>query len=184
MQQQQQQQRPALYAPWRMDYIKSLGIRPPGGDDDKCFLCEAAAAADDATRRQRLVLWQSDLAVVLINRFPYTNGHLLVAPKAHKAEMEELSDSELADVGRQSTEAVRLLKRAVSAQGFNLGVNLGRVAGAGVPGHIHQHIVPRWGGDTNFMHIIGEVSIVPQATMQLYDELMRVRAEMSAGAPR
>jgi len=163
----------ALYAPWRMDYIKSL----TKGDkkDDKCFLCEAAAAADDATCRERLVLWQTDLVVVLINRYPYANGHLLVAPRAHKAEMEELSIDELADIGRQTTEAVRLLKRAVSAQGFNIGINLGRVAGAGVPGHIHQHIVPRWGGDTNFMHVVADVSVVPEANAQLYTELMRVR---------
>ena len=169
-------QHSSLYAPWRMDYIKSLGVKTPGGGDDgKCFLCEAAAAADEATRRQRLVLWQTELSVVLINRYPYTNGHLLIAPLAHKAEMEELTDAELADLGRQTTAAVRLLKQAVSAQGFNIGINLGRVAGAGVPGHLHQHIVPRWGGDVNFMHVVGEVSIVPQATEQLYDELMRVK---------
>jgi ATP adenylyltransferase len=170
---------PALYAPWRMDYIKSLVQKDP--KDNTCFLCEAAAAADESSQRERLVLWQTDLVVVLLNRFPYANGHLLIAPRAHKAEMEELSDAELTDIGRQTTEAVRLLKRAVSAQGFNIGINLGRVAGAGVPGHIHQHIVPRWGGDTNFMHVVGEVSIVPQANSQLYEELMRVRKEMAAG---
>jgi len=170
--------RPALYAPWRMDYIKSLGKKDPKADE-KCFLCEAAAASDDATRRERLVLWQTDLTVVLINRFPYANGHLLVAPRAHKAEMEELSEAELTDVGRQTTQAVRLLKRAVSAQGFNIGINLGRVAGAGVPGHLHQHIVPRWGGDTNFMHVVGEVSIVPEANRQLYEELVRCLVDLS-----
>src|SRR5436305_9547104 len=164
----------ALYAPWRMDYIKSL----TKGDtkDDQCFLCEAAAA-DDAARRQRLVLWQTDLVVVLINRFPYANGHLLIAPRAHKAELEELSDAELLEVGRQTTEAVRLLKRAVSAQGFNIGINLGRVAGAGVPGHIHQHLVPRWGGDPTFLHVVGEVSIVPEPNRQLYEGLLRTRTE-------
>jgi ATP adenylyltransferase len=158
-----------------MDYIKSLGQR--NSDEKKCFLCEAAAAGDTATRRERLVLRQTDLSVVLINRFPYANGHLLVAPKAHRAELEELSDAELADLGRQTSAAVTLLKRAVSAQGFNVGMNLGRVAGAGMPGHLHQHIVPRWGGDINFMHVIGEVSVVPQANSQLYDELLKVRQE-------
>jgi ATP adenylyltransferase len=159
-----------------MDYIKSLS-QPHSKEAGKCFLCEAAAANDEASRRQRLVLWQTDLVMVLINRFPYANGHLLVAPRVHKAEMEELSDAEWTDMGRQTTAAVRLLKRAVSAQGFNIGINLGRVAGAGVPGHLHQHVVPRWGGDINFMHVIGETSVVPQATSQLYEELMRVRAE-------
>jgi ATP adenylyltransferase len=161
-----------IYAPWRMDYIKTLGSKA-SGEEGKCFLCEAAAAADAATRRQRLVLWQTDLVVVLINRYPYANGHLMVAPIAHKPEMEELSEAEITDIGRQTTECVRLLKRAISAQGFNIGINLGRVAGAGVPGHLHQHIVPRWGGDVNFMHVVGETSVVPQANLQLYDELMR-----------
>ena len=160
-----------------MDYIKSLSQK--SSDDKGCFLCEAAAASDSATRRERLVLWQTDLVVVLINRFPYANGHLLVAPKAHRAELEELSDAEQADIGRQTSDAVKLLKRAVSAQGINIGINLGRIAGAGLPGHLHQHIVPRWGGDINFMHVIGEVSVVPQANSQLYDELLRVRQEIS-----
>src|ERR1039458_1463318 len=168
-----------IYAPWRMDYIKTLAPKA-SADEGKCFLCEAASAADAATRRERLVLWQTELVVVLINRFPYANGHLMIAPIAHKSEMEELSEAEMTDIGRQTTECVRLLKRAVSAQGFNVGINLGRVAGAGVPGHLHQHIVPRWGGDVNFMHVIGETSVVPQANLQLYDELMRVR---STGVP-
>lgn len=166
----------ALYAPWRMDYIKSLVKKDPR--DDQCFLCEAAAASDDIARRDRLVLWQSELVVVMLNRFPYANGHLLIAPRAHKAEMEDLSEAEQSDIARQTTEAVRLLKRAVSAQGFNIGINLGRVAGAGVPGHLHQHLVPRWGGDTNFMHVVGDVSVVPDAHAQLYETLTQVRREM------
>jgi ATP adenylyltransferase len=161
-----------------MDYIKTLGHKGLA-QEGKCFLCEAASAADAATRRQLLVLWQTEWVVVLINRFPYANGHLLVAPIAHKPEMEELTEAELTDIARQTTEGVRLLKRAISAQGFNIGINLGRVAGAGVPGHLHQHIVPRWGGDVNFMHVVGETSVVPQANLQLYDELMRVRAEQT-----
>ena len=160
-----------LYAPWRMDYIRSLQ-KPVGSG---CFLCESAAADNDERRRERLVLWQTDLSIVLINRFPYTNGHLLVAPRAHKADLEELSDDEGLDLARQTTAAVRLLKRAVSAQGFNIGINLGRIAGAGVPGHVHQHVVPRWGGDVNFVNVVGETRIIPQAMSQLYEELMRYR---------
>ena len=162
----------ALFAPWRMDYIRSLG-----GDrkDDGCFLCAAAAADDDAARRDRLVLWRTDHVVVLLNRYPYANGHLLVAPRRHLADLEELSPAELADVGVQTTDVVRLLKSAVSAQGFNVGINLGRIAGAGVPGHLHQHVVPRWGGDTNFMHVVGEVSVVPETTRRLWEELTRLR---------
>jgi len=154
-----------------MDYIKSLG---KDEKDSPCFLCQAAAAADPDQRRDRLVLWQTDLSVVLLNRYPYANGHLLVAPVQHQSDLEELSPPQMQDLLLQTSRAVKLLKCAVSAQGFNIGINLGRVAGAGLPGHLHQHIVPRWGGDVNFMHIIGEVSIIPQANSQLYAELTRV----------
>lgn len=165
---------PALFAPWRMDYIRSLTKNRP--KDDACFLCEAAAASDESSRRKALVLWQTDHVVVLMNRYPYANGHLLIAPRTHAAELEELDPTVLADVGTQTTEVVKLLKSAVSAQGFNIGINLGRVAGAGVPGHLHQHVVPRWGGDINFMHVVGQVSVVPEATDRLYAELLKLRA--------
>ena len=171
---------PALFAPWRMDYIRSLGGKTGSdgkGSDGSCFLCEAAAADGDAVRRDRHVLWQTEQTVVLLNRYPYANGHLLVAPRRHLADLEELTPAELADVGAQTVEVVRLLKSTVSAQGFNVGINLGRIAGAGVPGHLHQHVVPRWGGDTNFMHVVGEVSVVPEATSRLWTELMRERAK-------
>lgn len=164
-----------LFAPWRMEYIRSLD-KSAAGDEGGCFLCAAAKAVTDEDRRRRTVLWQTDLTVVLMNLFPYNNGHLLIAPKSHKAELEELSDAERCDLTLQTTECVRLLKRAVSAQGFNIGINLGKCAGAGLPGHLHQHVVPRWAGDTNFMGVVGEVRVVPQAMSQLYDELMRVRA--------
>jgi ATP adenylyltransferase len=160
-----------------MDYIKSV---VKGEDDDKCFLCQAAAASTDAERRQRLLLWATDHVAVVINRYPYTNGHLLIAPRAHKADLEDLTAEEQLDLQRQTTEAVRLLKTAMSPQGFNIGINIGRVAGAGLPGHIHQHVVPRWNGDTNFMGVVGEVRVVPQAMSQLYDELTRVRRETPA----
>jgi ATP adenylyltransferase len=161
----------ALYAPWRMEYIKSLGKEKK---DDKCFLCEAAATTDVNRRSDLLILWQTEWTLVILNRFPYANGHLLVAPRAHKSEIEDLTPDEARDLTLQTARAVKLLRVGVSAQGFNIGINLGRVAGAGVPGHLHQHVVPRWGGDINFMHAIGEVSIVPQANSQLYDELTKV----------
>jgi ATP adenylyltransferase len=174
------QQNPPLFAPWRMDYLRTITKPAAGAGEDRCFICEAAASPDEATKRDRLMLWTSDHCVVLINRFPYTNGHLLIAPRAHKAELDELSDDEQLDLSRQTIAAIRLLKRAMSPQGFNLGINLGRCAGAGLPGHLHQHAVPRWGGDTNFMGVVGETRVVPQAMSQLYDELMRVRTEVGA----
>jgi ATP adenylyltransferase len=165
----------SLQAPWRMDYIRSL--HKPGGEG--CFLCDAAAAATDAERRDRFVLWQTEQSVVLMNVFPYTNGHLLIAPRRHIPEPEDLTTEEKLDLMEQTTQAVRLLRRAVSAQGFNLGINLGRCAGAGVPGHLHQHVVPRWAGDVNFMGVVGEVQVVPEAISQLYRELLDVREKLN-----
>ena len=121
-----------LFAPWRMDYIRSLE-KP---DEGSCFLC---LASEREHHHDRLVLWQTDLTVVLMNRFPYTNGHLLVAPIAHKPELADLTPEELCDLGEQTARAVELLKRAISPQGFNIGMNLGRCAGAGVPRRSLQH---------------------------------------------
>ena len=166
-----------LFAPWRMGYIKGLSKPPVPAGGEPCFLCEAGKADDDAKRRDRLVLWTTDHSVVLLNRYPYANGHVMVAPRAHHADLELLTAAEQADLMTQTAEVVRLLRRAVSAQGFNIGINVGRCAGAGVPGHLHQHIVPRWAGDVNFMHVVGETRVVPEAMSQMYAELMRVRNE-------
>ena len=166
-----------IFAPWRMDYIRSLDKSP--NPDEGCFLCAAAKAEAAEERRSRAVLWHTPQTVVLMNLFPYNNGHLLIAPRAHKAELEELDDAERCDLMLQTSECVRLLRRAVSAQGFNIGINLGKCAGAGLPGHLHQHVVPRWAGDTNFMGVVGEVRVVPQAMSQLYEELLQVRQAMT-----
>ena len=165
----------SLHAPWRIEYLRSLDKTDTG----ECFMCQAALATSDDQRRQLLVLWASDKNMVMLNKFPYVNGHLLIAPKSHLADLEQLDETTLLDLQVQTTEAIKLLKRALSPQGFNIGINLGRCAGAGVPGHIHQHIVPRWAGDTNFISVVGNVRIIPQATERLYDELMRVRNEMT-----
>jgi len=163
---------PPLFAPWRLPYIKALG------KSDACFLCTAGVATDPEVKRELLILWTTPQSIVLINRFPYANGHLLVAPRAHKAELGELTDAEQLDLTAQTIACVNLLKRAVSAQGFNIGINLGPVAGAGLPGHVHQHVVPRWGGDTNFMSVVAETRVVPQALSQLHTELIKVAQEL------
>jgi ATP adenylyltransferase len=157
-----------------MDYIRTIDNSP----GEECFLCAAARATDAKEIRDRLVLWTTPQSVVLINRYPYTNGHLLIAPREHIADLELLPDDVAMDLQRQTTRAIALLKRAISPQGFNIGINLGRCAGAGLPGHVHQHVVPRWGGDTNFMSVVGEVRVVPQAMSQLYDELAKVYATL------
>lgn len=162
-----------IHAPWRMDYIRSLenADQSQGG----CFICQALASASAEERRSRLVLWETPHVLVMMNKFPYTSGHLLVAPRSHVGSLEDLTDDELIDLQRQTVEATRLLKKAMCPQGFNIGINIGRCAGAGLPGHLHQHIVPRWGGDVNFMSVLGNVRVQPQAMEMIYDELTKLR---------
>jgi ATP adenylyltransferase len=154
-----------LWAPWRLTYVTKDS--PPGPGDD-CFICTGLAAADD--RKHQIVL-RSRWSVVLLNKFPYNNGHLLVAPQAHQGRLDELSAETLLDVNEQVRHMVGLLERLMKPDGFNIGINLGRVAGAGLPGHIHWHIVPRWNGDTNFMPVLGDVKVIVQSLEALYDLL-------------
>jgi ATP adenylyltransferase len=168
-----------------MDYIRSLERSPSETDPltkryNGCFLCAAAnvqVAIDDLgedpkeARRRRLVLWVDRHTVALINRFPYTSGHLMIAPRRHVANLEDLTTNEAAELHDATCRAIRLLRDEMNPQGFNVGINLGTAAGAGVPGHLHQHIVPRWSGDTNFMSVVGEVRVVPQMPETLWDHL-------------
>lgn len=165
-----------LWAPWRMEYIRSLA----GAHDEKgCFLCTHAAepARDDAHH----VLWRGERCLTTFNAFPYSSGHLLVAPLAHKAALDELDDAELLELMRQVRDAQKLLKHTTSAQGFNVGMNFGRCAGAGLPGHLHVHIVPRWEGDTNFMTVLGNARVISQSIAALQEQM--VAAVASLGLP-
>lgn len=153
-----------IWAPWRMEYIHALSSGSGG-----CFLCDyAAAPASDA---ENLVLWRSEGFFVVLNRFPYTNGHLLISPTAHKGDLADFSDGDLAEMMRHTRDAKSLLTEAVGAQGFNIGINFGRCAGAGLPDHLHVHVVPRWNGDTNFMAVLGSVRVIPDGLMQSYARL-------------
>lgn len=174
-----------LYAPWRMAYIKNLERDAAERDPlakrfNDCFLCAAAnfelavaelGETEEEAMRRRLVVWRSEHHAAVINRYPYTSGHLMIAPRRHLADLEEMSRQEAADQHEQTVRAVRLLKKVMDPQGFNVGLNLGRCAGAGLPGHLHLHLVPRWNGDTNFMSVVGTVRIVPQAAEMLWEEL-------------
>lgn len=176
-----------LYAPWRMAYIKNLERDAAQRDSlckrlGDCFLCAAAnydiavrelGESEEQAMRRRLVVWRSPHHACVINRYPYTSGHLMIAPLRHVAELDELSREEAADQHEQTVRAIAALKRVMDPQGFNVGLNLGRCAGAGVPGHLHLHLVPRWNGDTNFMSVVGNVRVVPQAAEQLWEELRR-----------
>ena len=142
-----------LWAPWRMDYIQG---EPPA---DGCIFCLGDKAAEDT---ERLVLARGELACVLMNRFPYSNGHLLISPYRHTADLDSLTDAELLEMHALLRRSRRVLAAQVGAQGYNVGLNLGQVAGAGVTDHLHLHIVPRWSGDTNFMPVFAEVRVIPQ----------------------
>jgi ATP adenylyltransferase len=126
------------------------------------------AQADD---RANLIVLRKELTVVVLNRFPYNNGHLLVAPRAHKAELGDLYPGEMLEITQTLGTLVQLLRELLRADGFNLGLNLGRVAGAGLPGHLHWHIVPRWHGDTNFMPVLADTRVIVQSLDSLYDLL-------------
>ena len=155
-----------LWAPWRMAYIASA--KPPV-DADPCFLCEGLAAQED---RRNYILLRTALSVVVLNRFPYNNGHLLVAPRAHKGSLVELDARELLDTMETLQRMLRLLDRSLHPDGSNIGLNLGRVAGAGLPGHLHWHIVPRWAGDTNFMPVLTDTKVLSQSLDALYELLL------------
>lgn len=150
-----------LWAPWRFTYIDSK--EEPG-----CFLVELPKKDND---RENGILYRGKTAFVIMNAFPYTNGHVMVAPFKHTADLNELTDEELLEINQLVAACVRWIGQAYAPDGYNIGVNLGRAAGAGVPTHIHWHIVPRWNGDTNFMTTIGEVRVLPQSLEESYDKL-------------
>ncbi|MEO1496588.1 MAG: HIT domain-containing protein [Planctomycetota bacterium] len=178
-----------LWAPWRLGYIKGSEPPPappeparwlPGADKD-CFLCRVAAepASADDDRRQ-LVIARDAVCVAVLNRYPYSNGHVLVAPRRHVAHLTDLTEDEQRGCLRLITRLTRVLTERVQAQGFNVGLNLGSVAGAGVPGHLHWHVVPRWPGDHNFMPTLAGVRVLPQSLDAAWDLLSGALAEETA----
>jgi ATP adenylyltransferase len=151
-----------LWAPWRMEYILSA-------KQDGCFMCDLIAADQD---RENLILRRGEHALILLNRYPYNNAHLMVAPYRHVADLADLTDAESLEVMQLTQFALRQLRATVAPHGFNVGVNLGKAAGAGLEEHVHLHVVPRWNGDTNFMPLLAETRVMPQALLKLYDQLL------------
>jgi ATP adenylyltransferase len=156
-----------LWAPWRLAYVAAA--KPPAGSDP-CFICRGLAEADDRTN---LIVERGPECVVVLNRFPYNNGHLLIAPNAHKGGLDELSVDELLATQTTLRRMVAALEALMHPQGYNVGLNLGRAAGAGLPGHLHWHVVPRWNGDTNFMPVVGETRVIVQSLDALWEMLSR-----------
>jgi ATP adenylyltransferase len=141
-----------LWAPWRLEYIKQAD------EQLGCVFCEAGAGDDE----EKLVVRRGELAFVLLNRFPYSSGHLMVAPYRHVGEFGELTNDEALEIHQLAQNGIGALAQVYGPQGYNLGWNLGRIAGAGVIDHVHQHIVPRWAGDTNFMPVLADVKVLPE----------------------
>lgn len=162
-------ERENLWAPWRIPYIKGLE------KSEGCFLCHdfAHPEADD----ENLLLWRTERSVVVLNRFPYNNGHLLVSPARHIANLDETTIDEMTELMQLVREAQRALSMTVNPHGFNVGLNFGRCAGAGLPGHMHIHVVPRWDGDTNFMNVCSDTDVISQSQVDLLAELRAVSAE-------
>ncbi len=156
-----------------MQYIRSLDQEAA---DQGCFLCRYHDAPDQDEANH--VLWRTPHSLVVMNRFPYTNGHLLIAPASHKPDLAALDDAELLDMTQAIRDGVSVLEQTIRAQGFNIGYNLGRCAGAGLPGHLHAHIVPRWSGDTNFMAIIGDARVIPDSLDALAAELINTAKQV------
>jgi ATP adenylyltransferase len=155
----------SLWAPWRMEYIRAT-------KDDGCFLCRHAQSADDAAN---LLLIRDRTCFAILNRYPYNPGHLLVCPYKHTGALDDLTTDELGDLLVLTRRCQQLLTRAMRPEGFNIGLNVGRVAGAGVLDHVHFHLVPRWNGDANFMPVLADVRVVPQALAETYELLRKHR---------
>lgn len=152
-----------LFAPWRMSYI---------GDENKqqgCIFCDFPKENNDETRN---ILFRGKFCFVIVNAFPYNSGHLMVAPYRHVANYDELSDEEMTDLNSLTCRCLKMMRKVLKPQGFNLGINMGKVAGAGFDGHVHLHIVPRWNGDTNFMSVINDIRVVPEALEQTYQKFL------------
>jgi ATP adenylyltransferase len=152
-----------LWAPWRMDYIESHE------ESSDCIFC---TGEDRSRDESRLILHVDSDVVVMMNRYPYVNGHILVAPRRHESDLQSLNDTELLALISMVRRVTNILRQEINPEGFNIGMNLGRVAGAGIEDHAHFHVVPRWNGDTNFMTVFGEVRVIPEHIEKTYRRLV------------
>lgn len=164
-----------LWAPWRLAYIQGEAppkpadaAQLPAGAEADCFLCQAAATADD---RAHMVVRRGAHCFTILNRYPYNNGHLLVAPLAHRGELADLAGEVHQEMMTTIAHWTTVIRQQMDAEGFNVGLNLGHVAGAGAPGHLHWHIVPRWSGDVNFMPSVAGAKVLPQSLDALWELL-------------
>ncbi|HEX8075898.1 MAG TPA: HIT domain-containing protein [Thermoleophilaceae bacterium] len=159
-----------LWAPWRLEYIK-------GPKADECIFCAGPAAGDDPGR---YIVERGEHCFAILNAFPYANGHLMISPYRHVPSIEELDEPTLTELMTMAQAALGALRRAYAPEGFNLGINQGKIAGAGVEHHVHLHVVPRWGADTNFMPVIGSTRVLPQSLDDSYRDVTEAFRAASA----
>lgn len=150
-----------IWAPWRMDYILSQ-------KDKKCIFCELPREDRD---RDNLILYRSKYNFVMMNRYPYNNGHIMVVPYVHVSSLDSLNDEILLDFMKLTRHSIASIRKAFMPEGFNIGINIGKIAGAGMEEHIHLHMVPRWAGDTSFMTVFDDVRVIPEHVLSTYDRL-------------
>jgi ATP adenylyltransferase len=166
-----------IWAPWRAHYVSGEVRGPSPGSS--CFLCAGLAGDDD---RASLIAWRGPRSVVVLNRYPYNNGHLLVAPRVHRGSLGELEGEDLLEPIRTLRWMTAILDRMLRPRGYNIGLNQGGAAGAGLPGHLHWHLVPRWDGDTNFMPILADAKVVTESLDAFHDRLRReIAIDLEAG---
>ncbi len=156
-----------LWTPWRYQYVTNSGA------DCECVFCAAAKASND---RESLVVHRAKRNLVIVNRFPYTSGHIMVVPYEHASSLEQLDDETLTEMIRLARDSERHLRAAYRPEGLNIGINLGKSAGAGIAGHLHLHALPRWTGDTNFMTVVGETRVMPEELTTTWEKLSQAFA--------
>ena len=158
-----------LWAPWRIKYIQTLER------SEDCFIC--SSHKESGKDKENLLLWRTEHCLVIFNKFPYNNGHLLICPIRHIPDLAQATDEELLEIMKLVVQCQEVLTEAIKPHGFNVGMNFGRCAGAGLPGHMHIHIVPRWDGDTSFMAVCSDTDVISQSMNELYEMLSAISSE-------
>jgi len=167
-----------LWAPWRIRYVQGLDKEPSAAEKTSgCFICHNIENPQDDD--ENLVLWRTENNIVILNRYPYNNGHLLIAPVRHIPDLSDTGDQEMLEMMKLIGESQKALSAVIKPHGFNVGMNFGRCAGAGLPGHLHIHIVPRWDGDTNFMAVCSGTDVISQSLTELLELLKKTSKEQN-----
>lgn len=169
-----------LWSPWRTQYIESF--KDEKNNARTCFVCDAIKYIEESAKR--LVVFRTDNTIILMNKYPYNAGHLLVCPKQHTENFDKLDEKELLDLILCVRKSMNVLDKLLKPHGYNVGVNIGRVAGAGLPEHVHFHVIPRWNGDTSFISTISDTKVISQSMEQIFQDLVRLFNDIETNSKR